>query len=238
MRKILPLLIAATVLSIAASSAYLTPLYPVYAQTNETATPSVKRILRPNVASRTANLKETAKERLEDKKEKLEDRKEKLENRLENVKERFATRSAALKEKLQKFKDKTKATRVEKINTNLNAINTRHATQMTNSLTKISQVLARLKTWVAEKEAAGTDVTDLKKVITDTEAAWATADAAVKDQADNDYTIEVNTESTVKTDAQDARNALRTDLKATHDKLVNVRQILSTALSSWKGEDK
>jgi len=215
---------------ILASVAFLSPLYPVYAQT-ETATPSVKRIVRPNAASAAAKLKDAAQER-------MEDRKEKNEERIDNVKERLATRSAALKEKLLKFKDKTKATKVEKINTNLNAINTRHTTQMTNSLTKISQVLAKLKTWVAEKEAAGIDVADLKSAITDTETAWVAADAAVKDQADNDYTIVVNTEATVKTDAQDARNTLRTDLKATHDKLVNVRQTLSTALSSWKGGDK
>ncbi len=215
MRKILPILIVATVL--------LTPLYPVYAQT----TTPVKRIAKPNTASAAAKL-DAARERLEDKKEAVA-------GRIDAIKDKMASRSAELKAKLAKFRDKTKAARVENINTNLNALNKRHTEQMSNSLTRISTVLTKLKTWVAEQEAAGKDVASLKSAISETEAAWTAADAAVKDQADNDYTIVVNTESTVRVDAQTARDTLRTDLKSVHDKLINVKQTLATALSSWKG---
>ena len=44
-----------------------------------------------------------------------------------------------------------------------------------------------------------------------------------------------NTESTVKEDAKAARDSLHDDLKAVHDKIVNVRQTLVTALSTWGG---
>ena len=210
MRKILSILVAV---------ALLTPLYPVYAQT-DTAAPSVKRITRPTTASAAAKL-EAAKERLEDK--------------MENVRDKMATRAAQLKAKLAKFKDKAKANRVEAINNNLNTVNTRRTNQMQSALERISNVLNKLKTWVTEQEAAGKDVSALKQAITETEALWAQADAAVKDQADNDYTIEINTESTVKADARAARDSLHSDLKAVHDKLVSVRQTLAGALSSWKG---
>lgn len=221
MKKALPFF-----LLVVATTVYLTPLYPVYAQTNDTA-PAVKRIVKPNAASAAAKL-DAARERMEDKKEAMADR-------METTREKLATRAAALKTKLARFKDKTKATKVEKVNSNLAAVNLRRTSQMSQSLNRIEAVLAKLKTWVSAQEAAGKDVSALKQAITATETAWNEADAAIKDQADNDYTIEVNTESTVKADAKTARDNLHNDLKTVHDKLVDVRQTLATALSSWKG---
>lgn len=213
MKKILPILFAATVL--------LTPLYPVYAQSTDVAAP-VKRIAKPTAATAAAKL-EAAKAKLQDEKP--------------PAMEKVATRAAELKAKLAKFRDKAKATRVETINTNLNAVNTRRTTQMQTSLDKISQVLAKLKTWVAQQETAGKDVSSLKSAITSTETAWAEAGGAVKAQAAKDYTIVVNTESTVKADAQTARDSLHGDLKAVHDKIVNVRQTLASALAAWGGNN-
>lgn len=210
MRKILPFLLVLTVL--------LTPLYPVYAQAPNAAGPALRPALKPPTASAPGSLKPGT-----------------AMDRMEAMKDKMATRSAALKAKLQRFRDKAKATKVENINTNLNELNTRHTNQMANTLTRISTALEKLKTWVAEQETAGKDVTSLKQAITETETAWTAADAAVKDQADNDYTIVVNTESTVKTDAQTARNSLQNDLKSVHDQIVSVKQTLATALSSWKG---
>ena len=226
MKSILPILLAAVV---ATSIALLSPLYPVYAQTDVPA-PSVKRIARPAAASAAAKLDAA--------KEKLEEKRETAVARVDTMLEKVSTRSAELKAKLARFRDKTKATKVENINTNLNSVNLKHTTQMAGSLNRISNVLAKLKTWVAQQETAGKDVADLKSAITETETAWTLADGAIKIQAEKDYTIVVNTESTVKADAQTARNALHTDLKATHDKLVDVKQTLSTALSSWNGGDK
>lgn len=228
MRKTLPFF-----LLLLAVTAFLTPLYPVYAQTaGDLAAPaaptaSVKRIARPNAASAAAKLDAA--------RDKLENKMTTAQGKLEDARDKLATRAAALKTKLARFRDKAKAARVENVNSNLAAINTRRTSQMSQSLNHIQTVLAKLKTWVAEQEAAGKDVADLKTAITNTEAVWAEADAAIKDQSDNDYTIEVNTEATVKADAREARDTLRTDLKAVHDKLVSVRQTLVSALSSWKG---
>jgi len=221
MRKILPVLI------VLAAVVFLTPLYPIYAQNTAYTTapePSVKRVLKPALKTATTpgNLKTVMVA-------------EQAVGRMEDVREKMASRAAELKLKLQKFKDKAKAGRVEMINSNLNAVNIRRTSEMQKSLDRISTIVAKLKTWASQQQAAGKDVTEINKIISDTESAWTQADAALKDQADNDYTITVNSESTVTTDARTARDSLRTDLKSVHDKLVSVRQNLANALSSWKG---
>lgn len=218
MRKILPILIAAAV--------FLTPLYPVYAQTSDVApapSASPKKITKPTAASAAAKLN-AAKDRMEETRDKAADMKDKM-----------ATRAAELKAKLARFRDKVKASKVENINSNLAAVNLKRTSQMQQSSNRLQAIVTKLKTWVSEQEAAGKDVADLKKAIADTESLWTAADSAIKDQADNDYTISINSESTVKADAKASRDALHNDLKMVHDKLINVRQTLATALSSWKG---
>lgn len=220
MKKILPFLLAAAV--------FLTPLYPVYAQTTtNTATPTVKRIIRPAAASAAAGLKAVAQGR-------IEDRKEMVQGRIENIQDRIASRAAELKTKLAKFKDKVKAGRVERINTNLNVINERRTSQMKSVLEQISKLLEKFKTKSAEAAASGKDTAPINAAILQVEAAIAEADAAIKAQAEKDYSIVVNTESTVRTDAQTARDSLRNDLKMLHDKMVSLRQSLANAISTAK----
>lgn len=213
MRKVLPILLAATV--------YLSPLYPVYAQQPQSVVnPRLKAATTPG------NLKNVMVA-------------EQAVGNMENVREKMASRAAALKEKLAKFKDKVKATRVEKINTNLNAVNDRRTNQMQTVLQKIANVLERIKAKTEEAAGAGKDVSVINTAISNLEKEWAEADAAVKAQAEKDYSIVVNTESTVKTDASSARDSLKTDLQSVHTQVVEARQALanalSTALSSIKG---
>lgn len=154
-------------------------------------------------------------------------------------KDKVASRAAIIKGKLAKFKDKVKANRVENINNNLNVINKRRTNSMAQALEKMSQILEKLKTKAGEAVAAGKDVSELNSAITSAEVEWAEADAAVKAQMENDYSIDVNKESTVKEDAATARNSLRTDLKSAHTQVVEARQALSnaiqTAVSSMQG---
>ena len=218
MQKILPILLAATV--------YLSPLYPVYAQLPARPAPALKNAsapaaLRPGVA------------------EAIENKMERIEDRMENLKDKMASRAAALKEKLAKFKDKTKANRLENINNNLNTVNDRRTNQMREALEKIASVLERIKAKTEEAAGAGKDVAAINAAIAEAESEWMEADVAVKSQAEKDYSIVVNTESTVKTDASSARDTLKADLNMAHTQLVEARQTLanalSTALSSIKG---
>lgn len=220
MRKILPILLVTTAL--------LTPLYPVYAQVPA---PSVKRITKPTAASGSAA-------------EKLQVAKDRMaavpattvaQDRLGTLADRLATRSAELKSKLARFRDKVKAQKIEQINTNLAEINQKRTTQMEASLNRIQAIVSKLKTWVAEQKTAGKDVSELEQAITDAEASWASAITAVQAQANNDYTIEVSTERTVKADAKESRDKLHNDLKMVHDKVVMLRKDLAEAISLRKG---
>ncbi len=227
MRKILPLLLVVVV--------FLTPLYPIYAQNG--ATPSDAAMNAPLYAVGTASASGRLRPAVMQKK--IEDRMEKLDDRMMALKEKMASRAGELRKKLDKFKDKTKAARVENINSNLNKINERRTVQMQTALERISQVLNKLKTKTEEAGSKGKDVAAINKAISDAEALWKEADAAVKAQMEKDYSIVVNTEATVKSDASLARDSLRTDLKTVHTQLVETRQALAnaikTALSSIKG---
>lgn len=219
MRKILPILLAV---------ALLTPLYPVYAQTTGyTSTTPLKTATTPGI------LKPLGIDSA------IEKSMVKVEDRLTSLKDRIASRTAELRKKLEKFKDKAKANRVEAINNNLNTVNEKRTNQMREALKKIANVLERIKAKTAEAGSAGKDVSAINAAITNLGKEWAEADAAVKAQAEKDYSITVNSESTVKADAMIARNSLHTDLQATHTQLVEARQALakalSTALSSLKG---
>lgn len=202
MRKILPILLAVIV--------YLAPLYPVYAQDDASGPAFTKRPI--------------ARELTE----------EMLEKRGANLmaldKDRIASRAAMIREKLSKFKDKAKANRTENINKNLNNINKRWTNAMSQNLERMSKILEKLKIKAEEAATAGKDVAALNSAIGDAEVAWDEADLALKAQMETDYSIDVNTEATVKEDATIARNALRTDLKSAHKKIVEARQALADAI--------
>lgn len=192
-----------------AAAVYLAPLYPVYAQTS--LAPSDESTSVPfttiGTASTSARLPGA-------------------------VRDKLASRAAELQAKLAKFKDKIKAKRVESINNNLNNVNTRRTRAMTQNLERMSQILVKLKARLADAQTAGKDVTELNTIISGIEARWSEADAAVKTQAEKDYSITVNTEATVKEDATAAKEALRADLKALHTQVVDVRQSLANAIQS------
>lgn len=197
---------------------FLTPLYPVYAQT-----PASSPQYFP-----AGRIQQIAKDKALNTKEKKS-----------TVKERIASRSAILKEKVAKFKDKRKSTLAEKINENLNKINERRTTHFSNILTKMTNILTRLQDRVNTASNNGKDMTAASAAIADAQSAISSASAAVTIQKDKDYSIEATGEATIKQDASAARNLLHTDLQSVHTLVVQARQAtakaISTAVSSIKG---
>lgn len=199
MQKILPIILAAAV--------FLTPLYPVYAQTN--ARPINARTLKEGTDG--AALKPVG-----------------LNVALTRVKN--ATAEARLKQALARFKDKNKAKRVENVSQNLNTLNSRLTSNMKNALERISGMIERIKNKTKEAAGEGKDVASINSAISNAEIEWSQADAAVSAQSEKDYSIVINTEKTVASDAAAARNSLRTDIKATHTQVVEARQALANAI--------
>lgn len=225
MKKILPILIA--------TAAFLTPLYPVYAQSDDSMmTPPANT--RPGSAMQgPANrpLMATAPGTLMVPNPGL-GMDPTMASKMADLKERLATRSAALKQKLARFKDKAKATRVESISENLNTVNANVTSALEKNLSNIETSLQKLKAKAAAAASAGKDVTSLNSDIAKVEAEWSEASDALNTQITKDYTITVNSESTVKADAQAARNTLRTDLVATHTAIKEARDALANAVKN------
>lgn len=217
MKKILPILLVATAL--------LVPLYPVYAQNS----------IKPRAASAPGALKiERAMQIEENTLNREENMIQNKEERLQMLKDKIATRAAMLKEKLAKFKDKAKAQRVENINSSLYKVDQNQTAYIQQILTKLSQMLERAKNLSLEAAAAGQDVTTLNEAINNAQTAWNQANDANTAQMENDYTIAVNTETTVAADAKAARNSLHTDLKSVREKVKAARKALVDVFNTAK----
>lgn len=131
-----------------------------------------------------------------------------------------ATRAAALKEKLKNFRDQKKASAAARISENLNRINDKQTSQMLKHLDKMTSILGRLK--VASK--------------TNAESKIASSAAAVKAQADNDYTLTISSETKAREEAQALRQKLHTDLRAVRQLVIEAKQAVAAAIRGAKAK--
>lgn len=203
MQKLLPILLATTL--------YLTPLYPVYAQGNLPG-PALGRLpAKDKMLNESTTGAKTTPPGLG----------------VAILRVKNATAEAKLQKAIDRFKNKNKGAALARINVNLNDINYRHTTQMQNALDKISEILERLK-----NKAASLTSSEADSAISKAQLQWSEALAAVEAQSAKDYTINLNTEATAASDAGATRNSLRMDLKATHTQVVEARQALANAIKT------
>ena len=133
-----------------------------------------------------------------------------------------STRSASLKKALQRFRDQKKAVIVQRVNDTLAMINKNRTDMMKKHLQTMTDILTRLENRVNQPAT--------QEAITQAKTAIQNASQSVDTQSQKEYTIVVSSESTVKTDAQTARQNLFTDLKTTHQQVVDARQALVNAI--------
>lgn len=158
-------------------------------------------------------------------------RQEKIEAR----KEKPATREATLRKKLDAFRNREKAEVVDRVNTNLNGINRKQTRQMTKHLDKMSALLDKLAVRVNSGSPDVKDPAAAGAAIADAKTALDAASAAVKAQAEKDYTLQITSESRVKADAQKVRENLHTDLKALRQLVIDAKQAVANAIRVSKG---
>lgn len=150
-------------------------------------------------------------------------RKEKIQQRVEVKKEAMATRAAALKEKLKTFRNQKKASAAARISDNLNRINDKQTSQMLKHLEKMTSILNRL-----EERVSTVDTAVAKAKI-------ASSEAAVKAQAEKDYTLSLSSESKARVEAQALRQKLHGDLKAVRQTVIDAKQAVAAAIRAAKG---
>ncbi len=160
--------------------------------------------------------------------------KENTADKIAAMREKVASREALLKTKLDAFKDKRKAQVADRVNTNLNRINQNQTSQMLNFLNKATEILNKLESRVNEGAPDIKDPAAAKAAIADARTKIATAQTAVTAQSQNDYTITVTSETTVKKDAQSAREKLHSDLLAVRKQVVDAKQSVANAISLAK----
>ncbi|MBI2036672.1 hypothetical protein HYT17_03515 [Candidatus Microgenomates bacterium] len=161
-------------------------------------------------------------------------RQELIENkqvRQEEKKQRIASKTAELKARLAEFRDKKKTALVEKINNSLNTVNDRQTAAMQKHLEKMEELLTKLEERVNNKAAEGKDTSSASAALASSATSIALAKSAVEAQAGKDYTIQVSSESAVRTDAKAARDALHADLKQVRQLVVAAKQSLANAIA-------
>lgn len=168
--------------------------------------------------------------------EKTEVKKGNVENKIDLLKEKQASKTAAFKVKLETFKDKLKASAAARINTNLNMINQKQTSQMQKHLNTMTSILDRLEKRVNLGSPEIKNPASASAAIASARASIASASAAVTAQSQNDYTIQVTSESKVKTDAKLQRDKLHTDLLAVRKLVIDAKQSVGNAIRTAKSE--
>ncbi|GEM_PF-5635545 len=128
------------------------------------------------------------------------------------------TRREEFKQKMQTIRDERKKKIVERADAKIAEINKRRTDAMTRHLDKMSEILAKVK-------ARGGDTTAA-------EAAVAEARSAVVAQAAKIYTITITTENKLKINVGETMKALKADLQAVHQKIVDARKATADAIRS------
>jgi len=125
------------------------------------------------------------------------------------IRETVRAKREEFKVKLQAIKDEKKRALVNRIDAKLIAVNTKHTDRFTQVLSNLQIIL--------DKITEDIDKTEAKNAID-------AAVLAVENQAAKTYTIEISTETALRSDVGTVTSQLRQDLVATHKLVVDAKQ--------------
>lgn len=129
-----------------------------------------------------------------------------------------------VKQKVRQIRDEKKRMIVERVDAKIAEINKRRTDMMLAQLNKMSEILIKAKARGADTAVA--------------EAAIASAKTEVVAQAGKIYTVEITTEDKLKIKVGEAMKALKTDLQAVHQKVVDARKATADAIRSVRPTPK
>lgn len=154
------------------------------------------------------------------------------------MKESMQDRKAAFKEKLSTIKDQKKQSLLERIVSKITTFNTTQTTRLTNSLEKLTNIITSIEEKVGKAKTAGQDTAAAEAALAGAKTALSTAQVAVATQLAKDYTITINSESTLRNDVGTIMSQFRSDMQATHKAVVDAKQAVMQAakeLAKLKG---
>lgn len=153
-----------------------------------------------------------------------------IENELATMRKKLASREAILDIKLHSFRNQKKATIAARISTTLNQINQNQVSQMQRFLDLMSTILDKLESRVNQPAPDIKNPAAAKVAIASARAIIASASAAVATQGQNDYTLQVTTESRIRLDAQSIRDKLHTDILVMRKLVADAKQAVAFAI--------
>lgn len=142
----------------------------------------------------------------------------------EDFKERLASSQAEFKEKLAEIKDEKKQKIVENINERLQAINENKTSNFFSVLERLNNLLANFKMESTNEKFQDSDKTTFLKEMTEAEEKIASSDAVIAAQAENDYTLTIEDEETLRQTVGETVSQFKKDLVATYQTVIAAKK--------------
>lgn len=160
--------------------------------------------------------------------------KEKIMQAKDEMKDKVEAARTAFKEKLQTIKDGNKQQILENLYTKINERNQTRTTNMSERLDRLASILTKISENATTLKSQGKDTANLNSLITAATTAVESAKTAVSNQAAKDYTIDITTDSALKTNAKSAIKEYTTDIKSAFDQVLAAHKAVLKAFEEAK----
>jgi chromosome segregation ATPase len=166
-----------------------------------------------------------------------------IENRLNSTKTIKETKEATLTErkaafeaKLKEIKDQRKKALAERLSNQINKLNDIRTERYLRHLERLSRILEKIEKRVDELESAGKSVTSLKTSIASIKASIESTTEKVEAQQEKVYTVEIQSESTLKTDYRKVHAQLKSDLSGLSSQIKKLKDDMLTLFHDLKAQ--
>lgn len=173
--------------------------------------------------------KEAAQQRLTEKRSALQTKKEELQTTRAARKEEFKAKREEFKEKIQTIKDEKKKAVVDRLDAKMNNVNTNRTARFTSAISKLRAILGKIQDKATAAKTSGKDTSTLDTALLDAQTALDAAEEAIAVQAEKEYVITVEDESTLRSTVGSTTKQLQEDLRATHKLVVGAKQAVQNA---------
>lgn len=133
------------------------------------------------------------------------------------------------KAKVSAIKDEKKKQIINNLDLRIGTINTNRTNEMTKILERLTTVLGKISTKEAALKSEGKNTTKLAADITSAQSAIDAAKQAVTEQAAKTYTMNITTDTALKSAASTTIQQFMTDMKAVRTKVLAAQQAVVKA---------
>jgi hypothetical protein len=149
----------------------------------------------------------------------------------EQSKTELETKKTKFKEELQVINDARKKEILQRLETNFKTINDKRVAQMTEQLGKLQQILDKVIARAIAAKQTGKNTTNVDAMTLQCQTNITAAQAAVTAQSGHTYTIEISTESEVKSNVGTTRQTFELDMKSVNTAMKKARSCLYDAIT-------